>query len=192
MDAISDFLFARPIALAAACTATCLVLLVLWRRTVSDGRRKAFLGALAVSVVLLVLQEIVVTDRERITALIQELASATAKPDFATIEQALDAAYADDVFNRDTVMPAIRGALGRYRVEGPRVFAFEIRIDGDSADATFNALCDIRESDGFVPNVLSLWRLRLVRHEGRWFVRSIRPVKVGAREVRSLSELFRW
>lgn len=189
MDFLTNLLFESPLKFGALAILVCGTLLVMWRRTGSDGRKNAFLGALAISLVLLVVQSVVVTDRETITGLLCELASATEKPDLAAIEGALDDTYALGPLTRKTVMPAIQAKLTRNAIERPRLWNFTIDVRGDEATAHFNASCDLRTEGALFPTTLSEWRVKLVRRETGWKIQAIEALRIAGLGAGGLGEL---
>jgi hypothetical protein len=181
VDTITQFLFESPMQLASVCGIVCLVLLVMWRRTGSAGRRKAFLAAAALSCLLLALQAVVVTDRERIVWLMDDLAKAVEAADIDRIEQSIDADYKDDSYDRTTFLAHVRNELTHYSVRGARLSAFKVSVSGNEATVSFRVVCEIRDRDGMFVSVLSRWQVDLVRRDTGWMVRSTRRLELGPR-----------
>lgn len=192
MDAIKGLLFEGSLTLAGLCAGACLVLLVLWRRTGSSVRRKMFWGATAASFLLLGLQGLVVTDRERIINLVQELAAAAEKSDIARIEQSIDAAYKDSDGDREACLARARDRLSRHAIRSVSLSAFEVNVSGDDAKASFRVVCDMREGDHSLPNMPSRWELDLVRRGDTWMVCSIRRLQIGPIKASGAGGDGRW
>ncbi|MBN1490949.1 MAG: nuclear transport factor 2 family protein [Phycisphaerae bacterium] len=187
---MKTLLFESPWQLGSLCFVVCAVLLVLWRRTGSAGRRQAFLIALAVSALLLMVQSLVTTDREAIIALLNELADAVAEPDLERIESAIDAEYADGRHDRNSLMARIRAALQRRMVERPSLSGFEVVVNGDAATAEFRASCDVRSGNSLVSRLPSRWRVEFIRRGEDWMVRSIDVLEVGLQNVGGFGQLL--
>ncbi len=184
MSFLTTLLFESAVMLGLLCVAVCAVLLVLWRRTGSPGRRNALGIAVPASAVLLVAQALVRTDRERAIALMEDLAAAVQEPDFARIEQAIDADYRDGRDTRETLIRTIHERLTRYTIQRVGLSAFEFESAGDEAAIRFRVICDLRSGDNFVANMPSRWEVRLVRREGQWAVRAIRALQIGLIQTR--------
>jgi hypothetical protein len=172
-----------------------LVLLVLWRRTVSARYRDALLGVVAAAaLLLLVIQPAVETNREAIIRICHELAAATRVPDIEAIGAHVASDYADPRFkSKAELMQHVNATLTRYAIERPRVWRFDVAIDGDQATATFQGFCDVRRASGeLVSNISSAWELTFVARDGRWRVRRIDARKIGPRDVSGLAEVLSW
>lgn len=192
MDFLRSLLFESPARLASLCAFVCLVLLVLWRRTGTAGRRKAFLGALAASLVLLALQAVVVTDHERIVQLLNALADAAERADLDTIEPSIDESYHDSHGDRATLLVRIRDRLTRYTIRNASLSAFEITVDGDEATAAFRVIADVNDRDSSFPATPSRWEVSLIRRGGVWRVRSIRLLRLGPLEATGAGRGLGW
>jgi len=191
MDLIISLLFESPTTLFILAVLVCGTLLVMWRRTGSDGRRKAFVITSCVFALFLVLQAVVETNREKIIHLIGDLAVAVERGDLDRIERAIDDEYRLNDVDRARVMPAIRAQLTQYTVERPRVFNFGVNVSGDKATAQFNASCDIRRNDSYFANMPSQWKLQLVRRDGTWKIQSIDALKIAGHDAHGLGALGR-
>jgi len=183
VDFLRSLLFESPTKLASLCAFVCLVLLVLWRRTGTAGRRRAFLGALAASLVLLALQAVVVTDHERIVQLLSALADAAERADLGAIEPSIDDSYRDNYGDRAALLARIRDRLTRYTIRNVSLSAFEVTVDGDEATAGFRVVADMNDRDSAFPATPSRWEVGLIRRGGVWRVRSVRLLRLGPLEA---------
>lgn len=181
-----SLLFESPWTLSFLAAAVCLILLVLWRRTGSPGRRKAFLIAVVASVALLVLQAIVVTDRERIMSQLDALAEAVERVDLPQIDRAIDADYTDGRDDRGRLLATIHERLTRYTIRGARLSAFDITVDGGDATVRFRCVCDLAGGEAPGGTTVSRWEVRLVRRDEGWRVRSIRLLQLNSIDMTGL------
>lgn len=187
MTYLTEILFESPWKLGMPAAVVCGTLLVLWRRTGSNGRRTAFLSAVGVSAGLFLLQTLVVTDREAIIALVRDLAEAVESSELDRIEAAIDDSYRAGGLQRQTVMPAIRARLSHYSVERPRLWNFRVEVRGDEATTRFQCLCDVR-TEGALVSILSEWSLELVRRQDAWKVRAIEAITINGQRARGLGD----
>jgi len=189
LDSLVELLLESPYRLAILCALGCLVLLVLWRRTLSAARRKAFLAGVSVSAILLLLQAIVVTDRERIIALMNGLAEAVIEPDFERIERAIDPEYDDGRRTKSALMALIRDRLSGTTVERARLYGFEVDVRGERATTRFRAMSSGRVGDTPVVNIPSAWQVDLIRRGRQWTITAIRPTRVNLRDAGDLDDV---
>jgi hypothetical protein len=183
VSTITNLLFESPLNWSIVAIPVLLVLLVIWRRTGTDLRRNILLLGMAIYVFVLVLQTVIETDREAITRLIQQLAEAVQAPDFDRIEAALDPSYDDGHRTRKTFIPTLRQELSVIRVDHAKVSLPRIQITGDRAVADVSATCDVDVGDQMPRSAMSQWKIKLVKHDGQWFVTSIDCLKIGPYNV---------
>ena len=179
MDTITWFFLESPVALGIVCATVCAGLLVSWRRSGSAKGRRAFLVSIGVSLALLILQALVVTDHERAVSLMHDLAEAAERPDLERIGAAIDESYQDGRDNRGALLARIHDRLTRYGVQRASLSAFEFQANGDEATVSFRVVCDIRDGDNVMNYMPSRWEVGLVRRGHEWRVRSIRDLQIG-------------
>ena len=160
-----------------------------WRRT---PRSAVALGVgIAVAVLLLVVQKIVVTDREAIDRTVRRLAVAVETKDFEAVAQLIDDDFGTDGRKKADLIPAIKATLTRFEIEGARLHAMKIDVSEDHATTEFGVLCRLR-FNGFDRPSTSRWSLGLVRRDAGWRVREINPLEIDGQKITTgLDEVFR-
>lgn len=142
-----------------------------YRRMRTRGSRGAVWIALGVCVGLVALQQLIVTDREAIRAMVERIADAVQEGDVNSLGEH----FADDVvFENDQGKPAVlqraRIVLQQYDINTARVSGFTIEVDGDDAAADFQAMADVRGSGEPSYNVPTRWKLQCRRGPLGWRV----------------------
>lgn len=145
---------------------------------------------IAVAVLLLVVQKIVVTDREAIDRMVRRLAVAVETKDFDIVAQLIDEDFGTDGGRKADFIAAIKATLTRFEIEGARLHAMKIDIAEDHATVEFGVLCRLRFS-GFDRPSTSRWSLGLVRRGAGWRVREIDPLEIDGQKIAGLDEVFR-
>jgi hypothetical protein len=186
IDAIVNVLFESPLKLAPLLFFVLLICLILWRRRRTDGARRALLIALGVSIVLMIAQGWITTDREQIRRIIDQLGDAVAQKDMALISAYIDPAYALDGRDRDQVLSRIHAALRRTDVDAPYLYNVRITTDQDRGQASLTAISSVVLDGSSLGQIVSAWQLEFVERPDGWRVTGIDPVKVQGQNVASL------
>ena len=147
------------------------VVVGLHRRSMTPGSRRRVWITLAVCVGLVVMQKLVVTDREAIRAMVEAMARAVQEGDV----QALGEHFADDlVFESDRGKQAViqhaRAVLQQYEIRNARVSGFTINVNGDDATVSFQAVADVRNGPEPTYNTPTRWDLKCRREPDGWRV----------------------
>lgn len=156
-----------------------MILLHLWsrRRTVLTGRMAV--AGLAAIPLLVAVQLLVTTDRERIIAICGELARAAGQADVMAfgghISEDFQIVEGQRVWGKAELLDAFEQVLRRWDIEEERLGKFETVVSGDSAETTFRATCRLISNDLMVPRHVSKWELSLVKIEGKWRVTHMKP-----------------
>ncbi len=146
---------------------------------------------IAISVLLLAVQKMVVTDREAIDRTVRRLAVAVETKDFEIVAQLIDDDFGTGDRKKADLIPAIKATLTRLEIEGARLHAMEIDISEDYATVEFGVLCRLR-FNGFDRPSTSRWSLVLVRRDAGWRVREIHPLEIDRQKITTgLDEVFR-
>jgi ketosteroid isomerase-like protein len=187
-------LFEEPLLLIPVLAVTLLVLAIVWSRRRTPGAWRALLAGLLAAPLLIIVQALVVTDREQIIRVCSQMADAVERgdvPAFA-VHIADDFRAADGgggAFTREDLLAALARSLARYHPEGVRLTGFQVTTDGDSGTAEFSATARIVTSETAMDRVLSRWRLRFRRNDRAWQVIDIQPVPTPFWPFRSLREI---
>jgi len=192
---LQSLLFERPVALSIVLLATLLVMSVIWSRRRTRGSRNTLLACLAAAPMLLVLQAVVRTDRERIIALCDDVAAAVELGDV----NAFAAHIADDFLagagthapvTRDDLLAGFNDAVTRYHPEDIRLGQLEVTVDGDAATVELVATARVSISGSTLARVPSRWRLRLARRGDAWLIVEVEPVQTSTWPIRNLRDLL--
>jgi len=188
LDAIVNILFESPLKLALLLFFVLLICLILWRRRRTDGGRRALLVALSVSIILMILQGLITTDREHMRRIIDQLAHAVTQEDMAVISAHIDPAYALDGRDRDQVLSCIDASLRRADVDAPYLYNVTVTTDHDRGQASLTAISHVILDGDSLGQIVSAWQLEFVKRPDGWRVTGIDPVKVQGQKVGSLCD----
>jgi len=186
IDAIVNILFESPLKLALLLFFVLLICLILWRRQRTDRTRRALLVALGVSLVLMIVQGWVTTDREQIRQIIDQLGNAVAQKDMAVIGAYIDPAYALHGRDHDQVLSRIDAALRRTDVDAPYLYNVKVTTDHDRGQANLTSIASVVLDGSSLGQIVSAWQLEFVERPAGWRVTGIDPVKVQGQSVGSL------
>ncbi|HUW82323.1 MAG TPA: hypothetical protein VMZ31_05925 [Phycisphaerae bacterium] len=186
IDLIVNILFESPLKLALVLFFVLLICLIVWRRRRTDRTRWVFLAAVGASIILVIAQGLITTDRERIRHVIDQLRDAVAQKDVAIISAYVDLEYALHGRDRDQVLSRIDAALRRTDVDTPYLYNVRITTEQDRGEASLTAISNVILNGTSLGQIVSAWRLEFVRRPSGWRVTGIDPVKVQGQNVRSL------
>ena len=187
---MTQFLFENSLGLALAVVVVVVVLGSVWHQRGTRAALRNWVIGIVVGVVLLVIQKLVVTDREAVDAVLRELVRAVDERDPAPIVARIDERYLADGLTRAEVVPLIEAMLAGTEVEQPIVRGLEITVAYDTAFVQFSVVCRVR-SRGFVQPTRSNWKLDFVRRGEAWKVQAIQPMTINGQDVSSIRELAR-
>jgi len=194
---IRALLFERPLLLVPLLVVVQFVLIVIWSRRRTPRARRAVLAGFFVAPLLVVLQSAVVTDRERLTRACVALADACRRGDVPGFGRYVSPSFAaaagpgQDPFTRSSLLEWLEHTLIAYRVEEPRLRAFEITCEGPHAVVRFEASCRVVTDRDIAPGILSRWELHFELRDGQWLVTDIRPLPSRWFPFRRLADLPR-
>lgn len=150
------------------------------RRRQTPGTRRGIWITLAVCVGLLVLQRVVVTDREALEDAVRTMALAVDEGDVGTIGEYLDAGFRWGHEDQTQFLASARNTLQAVQIDAVRLFGFKVQVDGDSARVSFNGFCDVRRGGGdLYGNLPTHWELIFVRRAERWLLERIDVARYG-------------
>lgn len=191
MTLIHQILFERPLQLGMV-LAVVLLSLVAWRmRRPGRAADRALLIGIAAAIALMIVQYLVKTDREQITALMTSLARASDVEDIDTIAAALDRDYRLDGLDRDAVIAWVEATLANVDVDQPYIAHAEITFPtAETATAIVTARCELTIGSLRRRGIQSLWQIDLRRRApGHWTITGVDPLKIGPRPVNALGDL---
>ncbi|UCG17063.1 MAG: hypothetical protein JSV19_03335, partial [Phycisphaerales bacterium] len=168
MSFVTALLFEEPLYLAPLLVVVQFVLVRRWvqRRTVRS--RRAVLIGFVVIPLLLVVQAVVETDRERIISLCRELAIAAEDGDLAAIGAHVADGFQTEGIDRDGFLSLTTRALAAVHPEDARLTGFGVAFtDGRRATVRFRAAVRIYHADVMGSRRLSKWELHFERVSGR-------------------------
>lgn len=188
---MTSLLFERPLLLIGLLAIVEFILLWLWARQPTARARWAALAGLALAPVLLWVQAMVVTDRERITAVCRKMADAMEAGDVAALGRHVAPLFAVGDVGRTDLLESLTRVLSRIRVEEPRLSDFEVSVERDRARASFQAACRLVTQSAIESGMVSRWELSFREIDARWQVVEIKPLPTPWFPFRSLQELLR-
>jgi hypothetical protein len=171
------FLESRP--LLGGCLAVVLfVLLVYWRRTLKP---KPFLVGLALAVVLLVVQALVVTQREHADRIMRSIE----RDVLASRTEAIAAALSDRFqipeknWDRERFIERVKDYMQTIDVRTLNRRKLQIeKSETDAFEISVSYLAEISGRDYAGP-VLSRWKIYFVHEDGHWRILRIEPTSLG-------------
>lgn len=150
------------------------VLIALWSWRRSGRCARAVWGGFAVLPLLLVVSSLLVTDRERIILLCEQLAEDVEAHDVAAIDRRLAEDFRIDGHDRTEFLDRLEGTLSRYRVWDVKLRSFQVSFPRpDVATATFHATARVRSEDLLYEWIAASWKLTFVRRGESWLVTGI-------------------
>ena len=146
---------------------------------------------------LVLLQALVVTDRERLTAVCHALADAVRQADIEAFGRHVSPLFESHPvaggtsWDKAALLEHLESTITTYRIEEPRLRGFEFELDATGAVVRFSATCRIVTADRIGSGYPSNWELTFERRGDRWQVISIRPRPSRLFPYRRLSDLPR-
>jgi len=148
------------------------VVLGVHRSRMTPYTRRLVWIALAVCAGLIVVQRLVVTEREAIQATVKAMARDVEEGDVDSLGAKLDEDVTfDGVTGKQAVLRQAYLMLQRYDVGNARVSGFDIRLDNDRARVRFQAVADVRKDQTRIDRTPTVWDVTMVRGPGGWKVR---------------------
>jgi len=156
-----------------------LIALMIHRRRLSSQTRLGLISTVGCFVLLLILQSVVVTDREAVEDTIRALAAAVDDGDIAKISEWVDDSFSTRNWNKESFLAQVTQTLQRWHVDEARIHGFQIELTGNEAAVSFRAYCNLRSDEMAQPNVMSQWKVHCVRSAGKWRLDHILSGKMG-------------
>lgn len=184
MDLITELLFENLTLLLLVSALAMAVALAMHRRRYTEHSRRAVYITLGVCGCLIVLQNLVVTQRELLNQRIEVLSAACDAGDMA----AMGTCFAEEVrfgspvrgitVPRQAIVVMASLALQEYEVNEARVGNVHIEMQDDRAFVRFSVTCDLKGPQAAY-RVPSIWKLRCTYADDDWRVDQITEGKFG-------------
>ena len=192
---IQSILFENPYALLPFLIPAALVLVWTWDRRRTRLTERLAIGGIATIAILVVLQAVVVTDRERVRRVCEALAGALCDGDLRALATHVSDDFriesGDRVWHKSDFLFHCEDTLSVWDIDEVRLRRFNISIDGDLATAKFQAVCRLISADIMVARHVSGWKIELVPAGESWRVRAVVPVRSRSLPYDSLADLPR-
>ena len=163
-------------------------LLVYWRRS---GRPRPLLIGLGAAVVLLCVQNLVVTRQEHAGRILAGIEREIPTAAVAALAAALSDDFECDGMDAAEFVAFAEAGLQRVDVDILRRMRLEI---GESGASRFVArvvyLSDVRVVDLFDRLIKTVWEVTFVQERGRWRIAAVRAVQVGDQQVDDIRDLM--
>lgn len=179
LDLLNTLFFENIILLLCFEVVAIAVALAIYRHWPTPGRRLGLWITLAVCLLLIVLQQVIETDRERIQAVVVMLVDAADEGDIVTLGQNIDIDFQDRGMDKARWLEDVRQRLQYAQIDQAKVGGFKIDVDGDTALASFWASCHWRAANQLESNVVSTWKLTFKRRDDGWKLHRIVSGKIG-------------
>ncbi|MCH7700262.1 MAG: nuclear transport factor 2 family protein [Planctomycetes bacterium] len=175
-------LFERPAYLIPAVVLAELVLLLIWRRWPTPATRQAARLGLILFPLMIVVQSLVTTDRERIVLVCRQLASAVEDADTDRLADYLS----DDIIaqsaqetalNKAALLARLSDMLNKYHVEELRLRDIDVEFGESIVRVRFRAICRVVAKSSIYPRIVTLWLLRLESVDQGWRVSHIQQLR---------------
>ncbi len=171
----------QPLLLVPLLVVVQLVLIGVWSKRRTLLTRRLMLGGLVVFPLLLALQALVATDRERLEARCQAMSRAVQSGDLEALADHVSESFAAEGAREGTpidkagLIALLQRVLHTYSVEEARLSRFEFQVTGDRATVSFTASCRLITPNEVIPHFPSQWELDFVLSEQQWLATDIRP-----------------
>lgn len=188
MDFLKLVFFESPTWLGAACFCLFAVVLLLRPRMTEYARTRSFPALIAVVFGLILLQWLVVTDREKILAQLDAFVASVEAEDRAAIGQVIDEKYDAEGMDRDGVLEFLTDSLKSVDIFDTRLRRRDVTVDGDFADLDLGAMATVRIRAGAGDIHQGRWRLRW-RRTDEWRIVSLMPVEIDTIKFSTLQQV---
>lgn len=188
MDFLKLVLFESRLWLGGLCFCLFAIVLLLRPRMSQAARSRSFPALIAVIFGLIVLQWLVVTDREKILAQLDDFVAAVERENRAAIAQVIDEKYDAEGMDREGILEFLTDALERVDIFDTRLRRRDVTVDGDHADLDLGAIATVRIRAGSGEIHSGRWKLRW-RKTDEWRIVSLMPVEIDTIEFKSLRQV---
>ena len=175
MSVLTWFFFESVPALAAVLGVALFVLLVYWRRS---GRARPLLVGLAVAAALLLIQRLVVTQREQAGRILKAIETDIVASRTAAMAAALAPDFDADGLDRDAFLVLVRRQLEHVKVRWVDRWRLEVRESAAErfvVEAVYTA--DIT-AEVYSGTASGSWSITFIRSPAGWKIACVRPLRV--------------
>ncbi len=186
MDLVQSILFESPLKLFVAVVLLLAILATLWWFRPGQTTGWLVAGGLFLSAILLIVQHMVVTDREQIRQMLNDLAFAVDCEDLDAIAPRFHEDCDVDGMSKPELLRRLENAFERAEIDEVQILRMEIRVEDDASDVRLRAHSRVRARDWPYDYYVSGWDLQLVKVEGDWLLHRVRHAEqqgVTAREL---------
>lgn len=188
MDFLKLVLFESPTWLGAVCFCLFAIVLLLRPRMTEYARARCFPALIAVILGLILLQWLVVTDREKILTQLDAFVAGVEAENRAAIAEVIDEKYDAEGMDREGFLEFLTDSLERVDIFDTRLRRRDITVDGDYADLDLGAVATVRIRAGAGDMHTGRWRLRW-RHTDDWRIVSLMPVEIDTIKFTTLQQV---
>lgn len=160
------------------CAAGVAVALAVHRRRLTARSRRGIWLTVAVGALLVAVQTLVHTDRERLTEAVQAMARAVDEGDMDAFSRYVAPELTWRGGGRREFLDDVTSRLTTTQIDGARLSQVRASVTGDTATVSFTAVCDLRNGRGDQDRVVSFWRLGFVRTAGRWLMNAVLDARI--------------
>jgi hypothetical protein len=172
MDWLVYLLFESPLQLMAVLILLESILLTWWWFRADRRAGIAMIGLLLVGAVMLIVQHVVVTDREKIRQLLEDLALAVDSEDVRAFAAHIDEEYNADGLDKARLIERVATAFKEVKIDDVKLVNTKIKIEDDTATVNLRAHARVRGGDLPYEYHLSFWEVKLARRGPDWKVTS--------------------
>jgi hypothetical protein len=176
MSGLIWFFFESVPALAAVLGVALFVLLVYWRR---GGRARPLLVGLAIAAALLLIQRLVVTQREQAGRILKSIESDIVASRTAALAAALAPDFDADGLDRDAFLAMVRRQLEHVKVRWVDRWRLEVHESAAERfviEAVYTA--DVT-AEVYSGTASGTWSITFVHSPAGWRIACVRPIRVG-------------
>ncbi len=166
-----------------------LVCLWSWRRTPATGRA-VWIGFGAIPLLLL-LSWLVITPRERLLGICQNIATHAERGEVDFIGRYIVDDVDADGWDHEELLSNIERLLAVYRLQHTSFSGFEVTPDGNEQVAEFQVSCDVSTREGDLQRLPTAWRLTFRGQGKEWMIVRIESIPVFPLNIRDLRDLLR-
>ena len=188
MDFIKLVLFESTFWLGGVCFCLFAIVLLLRPRMTDYAKARSFPALLVVIFALILLQWLVVTDREEILAQLDDFVAGVVKEDRAAIAEVIDEQYDAESMDRDGLLEFLMDSLKQVDIFDTRLRRRDVTVDGDHADLDLGAVATVRIRAGAGEMHTGRWKLRW-RHSDAWRIVSLTPVEIDTFKFTTLQQV---
>lgn len=189
MDFLSTLFFESPIYLGIFSLFLLGASLYVRRARPTTVGRWSVPAALGLILLLLGVQRIVTTERERIRTATQEFVAAVERKDLGAIRAALSPAYSADEMNADAMTEYLESVLARLRLYDSRLMRREVTVRGRDADLLLTARATVSVEGGIGDMHWGTWKIGWTKEGETWRITSLVPVVIDGVPFDSLRQL---